>query len=48
MKTLTRVLIVGLIVCVIYFSTIGTRDFYRLLDTLYDVFTAIGNNYLKK
>lgn len=48
MKTLARVLILALIVSVIYFSTIGTRDFYRLLDTLYEVFATIGNNYLKK
>ena len=48
MKTLLRVLIVGLIVCVVYFSTIGTKDFYRLVDTIYDVFDTIGKNYLKK
>jgi hypothetical protein len=48
MKTVGRILVVGLIVCVIYFSTIGTKDFYRLLDTISEVFETIGNNYLKK
>jgi hypothetical protein len=48
MKTLTRILVVVLIVGAVYFSTVGKNQFYRLLDTVSDVFETIGNNYLKK
>jgi lipid-A-disaccharide synthase-like uncharacterized protein len=48
MKTLTRIVLLGGIVCLIYFSTIGTKDFYRLLAMINEVFETIGNNYLKK
>jgi hypothetical protein len=48
MKTLSRIVIVAAIACAIYFSTIGTKDFYRLLAMISEVFEAIGNNYLKK
>jgi hypothetical protein len=48
MKTLSRIVVVAAIVCAIYFSTIGTKDFYRLLAMISEVFEAIGNNYLKK
>ena len=48
MKTLTRIVLLGAIICVIYFSTLGTKDFYRLLAMINEVFETIGNNYLKK
>jgi hypothetical protein len=48
MKTLTRILVVVLIAGAVYFSTIGRNQFYRLLDTVSEVFETIGNNYLKK
>ena len=48
MKTLTRIVVVALVVSVVYFATIGNNQFYRLLDTVSSVFETIGNNYLKK
>ena len=48
MKTLTRIVVVALVVSVIYFATVGKKQFYSLMDTISDVFGTIGNNYLKK
>jgi len=48
MKTLTRIVVVALLAAVVYFATIGNKQFYRLLDTVSEVFETIGNNYLKK
>ena len=48
MKTLTRIVILAAIACAIYFSTIGTKDFYRLLDFFSDLIQAIASNYTKK
>jgi len=48
MKTLTRIVVVALVVSVVYFATIGNKQFYSLLDTISDVFETIGDNYLKK
>ena len=48
MKTLTRIVAVVLVVAIVYFATVGNKQFYRLLDTVADVFGTIGNNYLKK
>ena len=48
MKTLTRILVVAMVVSIIYFATIGKNEFYNLMDTISDVFGTIGNNYLKK
>ncbi len=48
MKTISRILIVAFIGCVIYFVTIGKNDFYRLIDALYEIVDAIGRNYLRK
>jgi len=48
MKTLSRIVVVAAIAGAIYFSTIGTKDFYRLLAMISEVFETIGNNYLKK
>lgn len=48
MKTLTRIVVVALVVSVVYFATIGNNQFYRLLDTVSGVFETIGNNYIKK
>ena len=45
---LTRIVVVALVLGVIYFATIGNNQFYRLLDTVSEVFETIGNNYLKK
>lgn len=48
MKTLTRIVVVVVLVGAVYFATIGNKQFYRLLDTVSGVFETIGNNYLKK
>ena len=48
MKTLTRIVVVALVAAVIYFATIGNKQFYSLLDMISEVFETIGNNYLKK
>lgn len=48
MKTLTRIVVLALIVGVVYFATVGNNQFYRLLDTISGVFETIGNNYIKK
>ena len=48
MKTLSRIVVVAAIAGAIYCSTIGTKDFYRLLAMISEVFETIGNNYLKK
>ncbi len=48
MKTLKRILIVVAIGCVIYFSSIGRRDFYSLLDFFSNLIQVIADNYLKK
>jgi len=48
MKTLSRIVLVAVIACAVYFATIGSNQFYRLLDAIVDVFDAIGSNYLKK
>jgi hypothetical protein len=48
MKMLSRIVLVAVIACAIYFATIGSNQFYRLLDVVTDFFDAIGSNYLKK
>lgn len=48
MKTITRIVIVALIVCVVYFATIGREQFYDLLDFFYEIINAIAKGYLKK
>jgi len=48
MKTLTRIVVVAIVAGVIYFATLGNKQFYSLLDTISEVFETIGNNYLKK
>ena len=48
MKTLRRILFVVALGGVIYFATIGRRDFFRLLDVFYDLIQVIADNYLKK
>ena len=48
MKTVTRIVVLALIVCAIYFGTIGRDQFYALLDFLYDIINAIAAGYLKK
>jgi hypothetical protein len=47
-KTITRILLVVVIGCVIYFATIGRDDWYRLVETINDAIQVIGANYLKK
>ena len=48
MKTMWRLIIVGLIALVIYFASIGRDDFYSLLNFLENFFQLIADNYLKK
>jgi hypothetical protein len=48
MKILWRLIVLGFIVLVIYFASIGRDDFYDLLDFLQNLFQLIANNYLKK
>ena len=48
MKTVTRIVFLAAIVCVIYFATIGRDQFYDLLDFFYDIIQAIAGGYLKK
>lgn len=48
MKTVWRLLIIGIIALAIYFATIGRDDFYSLLDAVQEVFQLIADNYLKK
>ena len=48
MKLLTRVVVVALIAGVIYFATIGSNQFYQLLDFFYDIVQVIAANYTKK
>lgn len=48
MNTLWRLMVLGVIVIIIYFATIGRDDFYRLLDAIQAIFQVIADNYLKK
>ncbi|HKR59976.1 MAG TPA: hypothetical protein VJS64_09575 [Pyrinomonadaceae bacterium] len=48
MKTLWRLIIVGIIALVIYFATIGRDDFYSVLDLVQNLIQLIADNYLKK
>lgn len=48
MKTVFRIIVLGLIACLIYFATIGRDDFYRLLDAAQGLIQLIADNYLKK
>jgi hypothetical protein len=48
MKTVTRIVVVALIVGAIYFATIGRDQFYAFLDFCYDMINAIAAGYLKK
>jgi len=48
MKSVTRIVIVALIVAVIYFATIGREQFYDLLDFFSEFISAIAGGYLKK
>jgi len=48
MKTVTRIVVVALIVAAIYFATIGREQFYGLLDFFYEIINAIAAGYLKK
>jgi len=48
MKTLTRIVVVALIVGAIYFATIGREQFYGLVDFFYEIINAIAAGYLKK
>ena len=48
MKTVWRLLIIGVIALAIYFATIGRDDFYYLLDVANDLIQLIANNYMKK
>ena len=48
MKTITRLVIVALIVGVIYFATIGRNQFYDFMDFFSELIDAIARGYLKK
>ena len=48
MKTLSRLIIIGLIALVIYFATIGRDVFYSFLDFAMGLIQLIADNYLKK
>ena len=48
MKTISRILLVAAIVGAIYFATIGSNQFYRIVDTISDVIQAFADNYMKK
>lgn len=48
MKTIWRLMILGLIALVIYFVTIGRDDFYSMLDLVENLFQLVADNYLKK
>ena len=48
MKTLTRIVVVAVILAVIYFATIGSEQFRSLLDFFSDLLQVIADNYLKK
>jgi hypothetical protein len=48
MKTVTRIVIVAVILGAIYFATIGSEQFHQLLDFFSDLIQAVADNYLKK
>jgi hypothetical protein len=48
MKTITRIVVVALIVCVIYFATIGREQFYDLMEFFSELIDAVARGYLKK
>jgi hypothetical protein len=48
MKTVTRIVVVAVIIAAIYFSTIGRDQLYDLLDFFYEIINAIAAGYLKK
>ena len=48
MKTLMRIVLVAAVACAIYFATIGSKDFYRLLDFCSDLIQSFANNYTRK
>jgi len=48
MKTLTRIVVVAVILAAIYFATIGSEQFHHLLDFFSDLLQVIADNYLKK
>jgi uncharacterized membrane protein YuzA (DUF378 family) len=48
MKTVSRILLVLAIIGAIYFATIGRNEFFRIIDTIYDVIQAFAANYTKK
>ena len=48
MKTLSRIVFVVAIVGILYFSTIGRKNFYYIVDSVNDFVAAYGANYTKK
>jgi len=48
LKTLGRIVLIVAIIGAIYFATIGSNQFYRILDTISDVIQAVADNYTKK
>ena len=48
MKTVSRILLVLAIIGAIYFATVGRKDFYRIIDAIYDVIQIFAANYTRK
>jgi len=48
MKTVSRILLVLAIIGAIYFATVGRNEFFRVIDTIYDVIQAFAANYTRK
>ena len=48
MKTFWRLIVIGFIVLVIYFATIGRDVFYSLIDFAMELIQLVADNYLKK
>ena len=48
MKTVSRILLVLAIIGGVYFATVGRNDFFRVIDTIYDVIQVFAANYTKK
>jgi hypothetical protein len=48
MKTVTRIVLVAVVAGVLYFATIGNKQFYELLTFFSDVIQAFADNYIRK
>jgi hypothetical protein len=48
MKSFSRIVFVVAVAGAIYFSTIGRKNFYYIVDSVNDLVAAYGANYTKK